>query len=256
MKKSSRCESEKSDGQADQAAECLSWSIETNGTHISVFTLVLWLLITAVSALGFVLHYERPQRLPRQDFSIVAQALQVELTQEQVPVIEPDPVPQPIEEPGTPDELIQPTIAQPIAVAKPSPVIAFPLPVEGPTRIVEAKRADYIVPPITNTATAFSDAPATQTLVLGHGEGKQPAPEYPDTARRLGQEGSVLVRLTVGENGRVIEADAKIASPWPLLNQAALRTVKDRWQFNKGPVRIFEVGIRFELKKRTLLNSD
>jgi protein TonB len=86
-------------------------------------------------------------------------------------------------------------------------------------------------------------------LTFGEGEGKQPAPDYPRQAMRLGQEGTVLVRLAVDAGGRVVDAQTAIPSPWPLLNQAALRAVRERWRFREGPKRSYEVVIRFELAK-------
>ena len=57
------------------------------------------------------------------------------------------------------------------------------------------------------------------------------------------------IGLTVSEDGRVLAAEVVAASPWPLLNEAARRTVRERWRFAPGPVRRFEVPIRFELQR-------
>lgn len=88
-----------------------------------------------------------------------------------------------------------------------------------------------------------------QALTYGLGEGRQPAPEYPPAAQRSGQEGTVLVRFSVGLDGNVTEAQTAAPSPWPALNEAALRAVRERWRFPRGPLRQYEVAIRFELKK-------
>lgn len=91
-------------------------------------------------------------------------------------------------------------------------------------------------------------APA-QTLTYGQGEGRQPAPEYPRQAVREGQEGTVRVRFTVGESGRVLAAEAIDPCPWPLLNEAALRAIRERWRFRSGAPRAYEVSIRFALAR-------
>jgi TonB family protein len=234
---------------ARKSAPSLPWSIGPDGNSIAILTLVLWLTVSGVGALGFALHYERPRPAMPQEAPIFAQQLQVELTQEQLPPQDQEPVLEQPPEPTLAGPLTQPVIAQPIAVAVPSPAVAFPLPVEGPKRIVDVKGADYVLPPVTNKPPLAPAGPPAQPLVLGKGEGDQPKPAYPKTAERLKQEGTVLVRLTVGEDGRVLDAEAKIASPWPLLNQAALRTVRQQWHFSKGPIRVYEVGIRFELLK-------
>jgi TonB family protein len=55
--------------------------------------------------------------------------------------------------------------------------------------------------------------------------------------------------MTVAEDGRVVAAEASQSSPWPLLDSAALRVVKSRWRFAPGPLRAYEVAIRFQLNK-------
>jgi TonB family protein len=219
----------------------LSWDNGSAGEPdaISVFTLVLWSICLLVGVLGFILHYQRPHA-PIRDQPILAQQLEVELAQDLPPpaAVPPDP----LTPPPPPDELNQPQVVQPIAVAQPSPAVAFALPIEGPTRVVDARRAEYVRPAqVTNQVV--------QRLVFGEAEGKQPAPDYPRTARRLRQEGIVVVRFTVGTDGRVVAAEAAQRSPWPLLDEAALTTVKERWRFKGGPIRVYEVSIRFEMEK-------
>lgn len=214
---------------------------------LQVSTLVLWLGCLAVGGLGLALPYGRPVASAKAPAPTVAEILLVELT--------PDPVPPPEVAPppsATPPPLLEP-MTTPRAptltpVATPSPAVAFALPVEGPTRIVEVKEAPYRQP---NVPAAEATAPVTpvQELTYGEGEGKQPAPQYPSRARRAGQEGAVTVRFSVGEDGRVLDAQVSAPSPWPLLNEAALKVVRERWRFRPGSVRLFEVVIRFELGK-------
>jgi protein TonB len=128
-------------------------------------------------------------------------------------------------------------------------LVEFALPVEGPVRLVEVKAAAFAAPaePVkTNAPAQF--VPPPQQLVYGQGEGRQPAPEYPYRARREGQEGVVKVRFLVGEDGRVLSAEAPAPSPWPMLNDSALRVVRERWRFRAGTVRNYEVAIKFQLR--------
>jgi TonB family protein len=217
--------------------------------RLAVFTLVLWVVCSAICLFGLALPYARP-RPPAPREQTIVQQLQVELTQDALPPPDAElPPPNPLAPPPPPDALTPPPITQPIAVAEPTAAIAFALPVEGPTRIVDPKRAEYARPSVTNTPAPVSSAPPAQPLTYGQGEGKQPAPDYPPQARREGQEGTVVVRLSVGENGRVVAAEAISPSPWPLLNEAALRAVRERWRFRSGPTRLYDVAIRFELSK-------
>jgi periplasmic protein TonB len=77
--------------------------------------------------------------------------------------------------------------------------------------------------------------------------GRMPAPRYPLEARRKNQSGTVLVEFTVDSSGRVISAVAKSPSPWPLLNQEAVRTVRT-WRFPPGPMMKLQRPIVFQLR--------
>jgi len=239
-------------------------------TVTPILTLVLWLGCLLVGGLGFVLPYSRPQPPPAAT-TIQAELLKVDLSNEPPPApaaVLPTPPesaePPPLFAPATP-----PQAPQLVAVALPSPAVAFALPVEAPARIVELKQAAFVRPaPVKNPAPpvpaappapagsgqpspkpAPAPAPAVQTLTNGLGEGKQPAPRYPDIARRAGQEGTVVIRFSVGADGNVLAAEPSAPSPWSALNREALRVVREQWHFQPGPVRVFEVAIRFELKK-------
>jgi len=214
-----------------------------------VLTLVLWTGCLTIGALGFVLPYTRPHAPARQPEPVQAEILNVELTNDPLPP--PDVAPPP-PDPSQPPPLLDPVappVAPPmIAVAQPSPAIAFALPVEGLVRVVEAKQAAYVAPPAETRVTPVV-APPVQQLVHGLGEGRQPAPDYPPQALRAGQEGTVRVRFSVGENGRVLAAEAAEPCPWGLLNASAVRVVRERWRFPAGAIRLYEVAIRFEIRK-------
>jgi len=177
--------------------------------------------------------------------------MQVELTPEALP---PPELPAPAVElssPPPPPEAFTPLAAPPpLAVAQPSPAIAFPVHVKAPATVTETKLARYTPPVVTNTPVVKpTEAPQPQRLVFGEGDGKQPAPEYPRTALRQGHEGNVVVRIHVGEDGSVLAAQLVSPSPWPLLNDAALKVVRQRWHFRAGPPRTYDAPIRFEITK-------
>lgn len=216
---------------------------------ISFATLVIWLFCLGVGATGLLLPYARPQPPAPEPPPVIAEVLNVQLSH--------DPLPPPPPRVAAPDPLQPPTIdhavmlpAPPalVAVAEPSPAVAFALPVEGPSRIVDAAQASPVVRE-EPTVQVPAPPPPVQAITYGQGEGRQPAPEYPRRAVREGQEGVVTIRFSVGEDGRVITAQAVSPSPWPILNDAALRVVRDRWRFREGPPRLYEVAIRFELTK-------
>ena len=209
----------------------------------TLFTLVLWVFCLAVGFVGFVFPYIRPKAPVAAPPPIQAEMIKVELAATELPP-EINPQTAPVPQPPAVQPLEIPKAPPMIAVAEPSPEIAFALPVEAPARIVDVKSASASRP-VAQTTTA--PAPV-QSLTFGRGEGKQPAPEYPLRARREGQEGVVLVRFTVGENGRVLSAEAASPSPWSLLNESAVRAVRERWRFAPGGLRLYEVAIRFQMK--------
>jgi protein TonB len=216
---------------------------------VSVFTLVLWLFFVGVGLAGWVLSYDRPRSSVQRPPTLAAELVNVELTADPLPQVKTAPrVPTPIQPPPSAPPVIVPAAPPMLAVAAPSPQIAFAVPVSAPAQVVPVKEASYrtVETPVVEPAPA---APGPQPLTFGQGEGKQPAPDYPRQALREGQEGIVTVRMTVGEDGRVLSAEAASPSPWPLLNQAALRVVKSRWRFTPGSLRAYQVAIRFQLSK-------
>jgi TonB family protein len=208
---------------------------------VSVLTLVVWLGCSVVAALGFAMPYVRPQAPAPQPEPTQVEMLNVELTSDPLPDSQP-----PSGLTTLSDVIPQPQTPQAVAVAMPSPSIAFALPVEGPVRVVEAAQASY----------SRSDKPAPavtaplqpQALTFGQGLGKQPAPEYPIHAQNAGQEGPVGVRIQVGADGRVVSVEASEPSRWAALNDAVLRTVRRSWRFPAGQSRIYTMTFRFQLQ--------
>lgn len=82
-----------------------------------------------------------------------------------------------------------------------------------------------------------------------------PLPQYPSAAREQRLEGTVLLEVLVRADGRVGEARVKQSSGAPVLDEAALETVR-RWTFvpaQRGPVAVdswVEVPVRFSLVTR------
>jgi protein TonB len=84
-----------------------------------------------------------------------------------------------------------------------------------------------------------------------------PAPVYPERARQLGQEGTVLLAVEVNAEGRVNRLSVKQTSGFSSLDQAAMRAVRN-WVFE--PARIggvavassVNVPVSFNLKRETI----
>jgi len=208
-------------------------------SDLNIFTLVLWAGCLLIGLLGLALPYGRP--LPPQPLppAIKFETLDIKLAND----------PQPANAPQSPASAQlddQPQIPQPVPVAQPSPAIAFALPISGPVQVVDRRQAAY-TQPVSTTPVAAATVPLP--LTFGQAEGRQSAPEYPLRAQREGQEGIVTVRFTVAQDGHVISAEALSSSNWPVLDDAAVRTVKNRWHFAPGKFRAYDVLIRFKLAK-------
>jgi TonB family protein len=121
-----------------------------------------------------------------------------------------------------------------------TPAIAFAVPVQGPVHVV-AKAMTPAPPTVTG--------PVYQQITYGRGEGAQPPPEYPIESAVAGQTGTVVVRYRVAEDGKVTSTEIAKPCKWPLLNQAAARSIRETWSYPAGPVRYFEIKIIYQNKR-------
>jgi protein TonB len=60
-----------------------------------------------------------------------------------------------------------------------------------------------------------------------------PRPSYPSISRRMGEQGKVLLRVLVDENGLPQQIEIKQSSGFDRLDKAALASVQ-RWRFVPG----------------------
>lgn len=204
---------------------------------LQVLTLVLWLTWVVIGVIGLALSEEHPQETPAKAPMppLQAELLDVELTQEPIAVPESPPADA---SPPLPAMAEPPALP---AVALPSPAIAFAVPVEGPVRVVDSKLANLARVPI-------AARPVAELITNEVGE-RQPKPDYPTDALWQGQEGVVGIRFTVTPDGKVLSAEVFSPSPWPLLNQAALRVVRVLWRVPPGNNPLKEVFITFKINR-------
>jgi len=90
-----------------------------------------------------------------------------------------------------------------------------------------------------STGTGNSEVGAGTGQGMGNGNGQYtqartsdaPKPKYPESARRDGKEGRVLLRVLVNEEGRTASVQVNRSSGVESLDQAALEAIK-RWRFS------------------------
>jgi len=238
---------------------------------LNIGTLSAWLSIAGFGTVGVFVHPWEPAprtspeveetELAPEDFDVSAAPFTPETEDSQPPSASPPEInPVPIE---APPELAPITEAAPLPEIPELPEVA-PAPApdttarETPSRTA-AESAPRVSTPSRSGATGkpagTSAAPSSSTNSSGTAmsnasrlaAGRMPAPNYPAAARRGGQTGTVLVEFTVDASGKVISAYAKKPSPWPILNEEAVRTVR-RWKFPPGGVMKLQRPIIFQLR--------
>lgn len=212
---------------------------------LPIVTFVLWSGCASVAALGLALAYPLPHAKSPEPAPVMAEFLNIELSNDPRLFSEPPrqlSTPAEVSLPSAPAQL--PQAAPAIALLEP----AFPI---GASVNVSPTDFNSDARPVAGSpANANAGSPSgadAENIVFGRGEGKQPAPEYPFLARRQGQQGTVQVRFTVGENGRIVAAELAEPSAWPLLNASALKTIRNSWRFASGKTRLCQVSIHFTL---------
>ncbi len=200
---------------------------------LQLMTFTGWTTALLIGVLGFLLPYWRPgggiearSKVPSD------QAIHVHLFKDTL--VRTDNVPSSVEpfEPIPKVPLLEESL--PVQPATLTDVV---------TQVMDASSANF------TRIESAKVRPLTYAYTYEKRQGTQPAPRYPFRAVREGQEGMVTVVFTVNENGRVTTARLKQGCPWPLLNESALKAIRNHWRFSKGADRRFEIDINFELKE-------
>lgn len=141
-------------------------------------------------------------------------------------------------------DLIQPaqpeapkTRPQALPRPQPAPPQAAPQrptpPLAATTSSVPAANAPVAAPPESKPAPAAPAAAATEAVSAARFDAdylKNPAPVYPPLARRMGEEGRVVLRVQVTAQGTADSVELMTSSGSDRLDQAALKAVRN-WRF-------------------------
>ncbi len=141
-----------------------------------------------------------------------------------------------IPKPSIPRQIRQPA-AQPSKQIRsiPQPVA----PVSAPTAPTVSLPESRVQSDNSNKASAFTAGPAKKTSVsavsltppqFGAAYLNNPKPVYPAFARRMGIEGTVLLKVLVSREGRPLKIDVGKSSGNDLLDKTAVEAVK-KWRF-------------------------
>lgn len=145
------------------------------------------------------------------------------------------PLPEPVPPPPPPPKPIVRTQQPPAAVPTPArePVAEIPPPlVETPPAVAAITLPEPTpVPPVEVVAAPAAEvAPPVTPPRFDADYLRNPSPAYPAMARRLGEQGRVILRVLVGADGAPREIEVRTSSGHERLDRAALDTVR-QWKF-------------------------
>ena len=159
-------------------------------------------------------------------------------------------------------------IPNPAPITRAMPTQPVPAPKPTPTKSVSKPDAPALIPNSSNAqetaaASTAAAAPATASgkagtpsLVEPSADAdylKNPPPAYPRASRRLGEQGTVIVRVFISTQGLPEKAEVRTSSGFARLDQAALEAVQ-RWRFVPGrrsgtpEAMWFNIPVRFVLE--------
>lgn len=123
-------------------------------------------------------------------------------------------------------------VAQPEPLRKPPPAPKTPTPtLETTTSSEPAPSAPVAAPPETKPAPpAAPAAPAVSAARFDADYLRNPAPPYPPLSRRMGEEGKVVLRVSVNPQGTADDIEIRSSSGSNRLDESALKTVRN-WRF-------------------------
>ena len=138
-------------------------------------------------------------------------------------VVRPEPAPEiapPPQQVAPPVPTPPPPMPEPVAVAAPEPTaITIPVP---PAPVVAPQP---VAPPVAETPEITMTAQMLTAVYL-----RNPKPSYPGVSRRLGEQGTVFLRVFVTAIGDPARVELKTSSGYPRLDQSAQNAVQ-RWKF-------------------------
>ena len=216
-----------------------------SGASISA-TVLLHVILASLFMLGLMEHSITPPDAP----PVLVEFMQSQPTPKTIeqPVAKPIPVPprpQPVAAP-VPSPQPQPSpskVSAPTEVAQAAPVA----PVSAPTApTTPAPPSPAPVPVVTAPSRTDVSIPASYSA-------SNQKPIYPNMSKRLGEQGTVVLRVLVKADGNAGEVEVKSSSSYPRLDQAAIDAVKT-WRFNPAKIdgkaidEWYQVPIPFKLQ--------
>ncbi|MCE7902567.1 MAG: energy transducer TonB [Gammaproteobacteria bacterium PRO9] len=178
----------------------------SSGRKTTILILIVLFHVGVIWALAESLNWIDAARAPT---IIQAKIIEEVTKQEELP-----PPPPALE---TPPPYVQP----------PDFVVENPVPTQQTTALVATTSTKPAPPPVAHKEVKV--APSMNKRYLARFQ-----PDYPPTSRRLGEEGSVILSVLVGVDGKVEDGKIQTSSGFPRLDEAALKHALRAWRFNPG----------------------
>jgi protein TonB len=148
---------------------------------------------------------------------------------------------------------------EPLA-APPDMPAPLPAPIPGPDLIPSPAIPAQSNPPPRHQRAKIPHSAPGNAVTLAHGAGSgapgslahsisNPKPDYPEAARRMRQEGVVILDILVSPDGAAGEVRVSRSSGFPLLDHAAVDAVR-RWTFAPARTGGFPVPSRVQIPVR------
>lgn len=147
-----------------------------------------------------------------------------------------------------PEDVLEPSLEAPVVatvVAADPSAVAFAVPVQGPVILAPAR---FAAPP---PRVLRPPAPApTRFVPTGNEAGNFPWPRaYPRQALLERQQGTVMLLVQVGEDGRPVSVTIHESSGYGTLDRHALEWVRDHWRWPPGLPRAYYVPFVYQLPR-------
>ncbi len=156
------------------------------------------------------------------------------------PVLPPPPAPPPPQpEPVRQNKaVVLPPAPQPLAIADPTPAPNAPTATPTPPAPLPPIASPVAAAPSLAPATppAAPPAPPAPKVEMPRSDAdhlSNPVPPYPPLSKRLGEEGTAVVRIYVGADGLPQKAELRTSSGYERLDAAAVAAVM-KWRFKPG----------------------
>jgi protein TonB len=150
---------------------------------------------------------------------------------ELVPLVEPQPVIKPVPKPVVKQKPIVKETPKPEPVVVEKPAIAEPVSAPEPPPVETAPAVEAKAPVVAEAPKVEPQPePQIEPPKFGAAYLHNPAPAYPASSRRAGEQGRVLLRVLVSTNGSAETVDLEDSSGFEKLDDAAIKAVK-KWRF-------------------------